>query len=82
MLLLAPKYWVTEKGNLICTKLTCSKFCYAPINVKPKGGGGGGLGNPREFDRDVDRQTCFFFIWGLIQRKYIDYNLQISKNYK
>ena len=28
-----------------------------------------------------DRQT-HVFIWGLIQRKYIDYNFQISKNYK
>ena len=33
-------------------------------------GGGGGASN-----RHV-------FIWGLIQRKYIDYNFQISKNYK
>ena len=30
-------------------------------------------------DRQTDRHV---FIWGLIQRKYIDYNFQISKNFK
>ena len=33
----------------------------------------------RQTDRQTDRHV---FIWGLIQRKYIDYNFQISKNYK
>ena len=28
-------------------------YSYAPINVKPDGGGGGESGNPREFDRDA-----------------------------
>ena len=32
----------------------------------------------RQTDRQTDRHV---FIWGLIQRKYIDYNFQISKNY-
>ena len=38
-------------------------------------GGGGGLLTDRQTDRHV-------FFGGLIQRKYIDYNFQISKNYK
>ena len=40
--------------SLIWSGVVLASYCsYAPINVKPEGWGGGGSGNPREFDCGV-----------------------------
>ena len=43
----------TKVRFVISLSEAAAKFLYAPINVKPEGGWGGGSGNPREFDCDA-----------------------------
>ena len=83
-------HFVVRLNNIIIIKsYHCS--CYRPWTKRgcSKKWKGKWRNGSKEFtswgndDDDDDRQTDrHVFIWGLIQRKCIDYNFQISKNYK